>query len=224
MGRFLIITSLLILGASEVSAAEIKCDAGETPRIVSVPSKSDIKYDFSKTKADLREFDVDTISPYAVGTKTHVGGLMSGEISLENQIAFVHQTYERAGQACLYINEIKVTFHVDPTIYVAKEFKPGTCEHKAVLDHEKKHILVDRMMVNKYNERISKTLTYAINKYGYSFGPFPMEQLEPAQKKMQDYIEGIIREESERMNKERRARQQDVDTLEEYERVSSLCR
>lgn len=148
---------------------------------------------------------------------------MSGEIRVEHQIGFVQERYEQMNKACLHYDSLSVTMVINPTIYIAREHKPGTCRYKAILEHEKKHVEADRIVVNKYAKRIGDALRFALGKYGSSFGPFEAGQVEAVQTRLQDYIGDIVKEEVARMNEERITRQQAIDSLEEYERVRKMC-
>jgi hypothetical protein len=96
--------------------------------------------------------------------------------------------------------------------------------YKAIMEHEKKHIQVDRMIVNKYTNIIIQGLDKALKKIGYTHGPFRKAQLKEKQEMIQQYSQDIVRNYSEQMSKERRKLQQDVDNLQEYERVQAQCR
>ncbi len=202
---------------------DVACNAGKAPKVIVKPSKSEIYYDFSRSQANLDGMDIDTVSPYGPGKETHVGGLMSGEIQVKNRVSYLIERYEGQGQACLHYDTIEVSIHIDPTIYVASDYKRGSCMHNAILDHEQKHIKVDRLIVNKYSERIGKAISLVLNKYGPTYGPVPMTQVEATQKKLHEYISQIVSKESERMNSERKVAQQNIDNLQEYERVQKLC-
>lgn len=204
-------------------AASVQCSAQAPPPIKVIPARSAIQYDHTKSRADLDRIEIDTINPYAGRRDTHVGGLMSGEIRVEHQIAFVQERYDQIDQACLHFDRLDVTITINPTIYIAREEKPGSCEYNAILEHEKKHVEADRIVVNKYAKRIGDALSFAVKKYGASFGPFDVMQVEPVQTKLQDYIGGIVKTEVEKMNAERLAIQQGIDTYDEYERVQRLC-
>ncbi len=214
-----IAAGLLMLSA----AGPLECTPQPLPQVKISPSKSAIQYDNSKSQKELDMMEIDTVNPYGAHKETHVGGLMSGEIRVEHQIGFIQERYEHIGQVCLHYGSINVNIVINPTIYIAHENKPGTCRFNAIMEHEKKHVEADRIVVNKYSKRIGEALSFALNKYGATFGPFSDGQLEPVQVKLQNYIDGIVKKEVEAMNAERRRVQQGIDSLEEYERVRKLC-
>lgn len=214
-------------GNAYISGGKIErtpCTLRKSPTISVLPTKSNIRYDFTKSKAELNNFDIDTISPYGPGAHTDVGGLMEGEIQVSQKISFMFEEYRNSGQACVHYDKIDVKIHIDPTIYVASDFPPGSCEHNAVLGHERKHIKMDRLIVNKYAKRIGREIYRQISRAGFSYGPVNSSSVKSLQKQMQDNVSNIVKAETDRMNEERRRRQQGIDNLAEYERVRNACR
>lgn len=214
----------LAAGLLYMNVAAIECKRQPLPPVRVSPSKSMIQYDHSKSQNQLDRMEIDTVNPYGNSRKTHVGGLMSGEIRVEHQIGFVQERYDALGQACLHYDSVNVTMTINPTIYIASENKAGSCRYHAILEHEKKHVEADRIVVNKYAKRIGDAVSFAINKYGATFGPFEVERIPSIQAKLQAYVDGIVKGEVEAMNKERMQMQQAIDSYEEYERVSNQCR
>ncbi len=210
-------------GLLYMSAAAIDCKKQALPPVRVSPSKSVIQYDNSKSQDELDLMEIDTVNPYGQNKETHVGGLMSGEIRVEHQIGFVQERYEQINQACLHYDSVTVNMIINPTIYIARENPVGSCSYNAILEHEKKHVEADRIVVNKYAKRIGEALSYALNKYGATFGPFEASRVAAVQTKLQTYIDGIVKAEVDKMNKERMIIQQSIDSLEEYERVRRLC-
>lgn len=211
-------------GYVHLAAFDVKCQLKSAPQISVVASDTNVKYDHTKSQAQLDNFENDTISPYGANVQTHVGGLMSGEVSLSQNVRMLQETYEMLGQGCLYIDSIKVDIHITPTIYIAREYPKTGCMYKEIMKHEQKHIKVDRAIVNKYTNIIIKGLDAAFKKAGgYAYGPMAVADIPGAQDKLQAYSKGIIKQYADMMSEERRILQQKVDSLEEYERVRKVC-
>lgn len=222
-GLELLLAGLLHLSPTPV-LAEIQCHAKTAPKINVLPSKSRVKYDFTKTKAELNNFDVDTVSPYGPNHQTFVSGLMSGSIQVQHQVSFMHETYEQLGKGCIYIRTVEVKVHIEPTIYIAKEHPRGTCYHNAVMTHERKHVNEDRLIVNKYSNLIGKALVELVDSNGPAFGPYDLETLPKVQKNIQKSLTKIVKKYNDQMNLERQRRQQAIDSLEEYESIGKNCK
>lgn len=201
----------------------IECIPDKKARVSVVPSKSQLKYDFTKNRAEMEDMHIDTISPYGADQETHLNGAMSGSIQMESNVNYIGDLYTN-GQVCIYIDKIEVKIHFDPTIFIVSEYPQGTCEHNAVLEHEKKHLKINQLVINKYTERLAKTLSLALNKYGWSFGPIPEVNKQALYDRLNKYYVGIVQAEEKRMYEELTRLNQDLDNLEEYERVANACR
>lgn len=203
--------------------AQIECRAKIPPKINVLPSKSRIRYDFTKSKAQLNSVDVDTVSPYGPNHKTNISGLMSGAIQVKHQVAFMHETYDQLGQGCLYLKSIDVKIHIDPTIYIANEYPSGSCMHTAVLTHERKHVREDQLIVNKYADYIGRALFSLMDAQGPAFGPYDTARLPFVQQNIQNSVTKVVKKFNDQMNQERQRRQQAIDSLEEYESIGAKC-
>lgn len=211
-------------GYFHLAQADIKCQVKKTPEISVVASDTKVTYDHSKTQAELDNFEIDTVSPYAKNVQTHVGGLMSGEVSVAQNLRVMQETFPGLNAGCLYLDKLTVKIHINPTIYIAKNYPKSGCMYAAVMEHEKKHIKVDRMIVNKYTRIIINGLDAMFKKIGYAQGPFTIGQINPAQENIQKLVTDMLKQYSDQMSDERQILQQRVDSLEEYERVQALCR
>lgn len=204
--------------------AQIECHAKTAPKINVTPSKSRVKYDFTRSKAQLNTVDIDTVSPYGPQHKTNVSGLMSGSIQVKNQVGFMHETYEQLGQGCLYLKSVDVRVHIDPTVYIAREHPQGSCMHTAVLEHERKHVREDQLIVNKYANIIGKALANVVNSQGAAFGPYEKARMPFVQQNIQNSLNEVVKKYNQKLNDERRKRQQAIDSFEEYESIGKRCK
>lgn len=219
----LIILSFSIVAPVTARAQSVECQAKTVPRINVTPKTNNIKYDFTKTKAQLNSVDVDTISPYGPHHKTTVSGLMSGSIQVRTQVEFIHEKYAQANLGCVYLKNINVEVKIDPTIFIANEYRKGSCYHNAVLNHERKHVREDQLIVNKYTGRIGRALQDLIKGKTDGFGPYGLSRLDEVQQNIQQAVNQVVTKYNDNMNKERRKRQQAIDSLEEYESIGSRC-
>ena len=200
-----------------------KCQQAPLPKINIVMTSKQVQYDFSRSKRELKGFNIDTKSPYDSNAHTEVGGLMNGEISVNSQVSFGYLQDTNSGQACYWYDTIDVKMHIDPTILIAKEHAKGTCEHSAILEHEMKHIYTDREIVKKYVPIIQSALSKAVVDIGIG-GPKDMRDQARYQKQINDYIAREVKNINPKLNTERRQRQQAIDSRQEYDRVAAMCK
>ncbi len=214
----------IMAGYVTLASGQIKCEIKKSPELAVTATDTALKIDNSKSKAELNQFDIDTVSPYGRNAQVHVGGLMSGEIKTSSNVSIMSETYPALNAACLLVNKITVKIHVDPTIYIAREYKRGSCMYASVLEHEQKHVRTDRILVNKYTGLIAKALDAEFRKTNYAFGPVRAMNVDEEQRRISHVTSRIVKDLSEKMNEERRILQQKIDTLEEYNRVSNACK
>lgn len=217
------IFTLMLWGicSSEARAADW-CAPQKAPSINVRTSTDNITYDFRYSEKQLNKFGVTTISPYASNVITDVGGLMKGGIETQQKMSFGTLTNPRTNQICIWHDTIDVLIHIKPTIYIANEFPQGSCMHNSIMQHEHKHITVDREIVNKYAALIGQALQNDVSQYRV-FGPVPQSNQEATLSMVKTRMQGILKHYTDMMSAERKARQQAVDNINEYERVNKSC-
>ena len=213
----------LFLGVTGVAQAKGTCESQTMAGVNVSWMTHDIKYNHTRTSGQLNNYDIDTKSPYARHVKTDVGGLMSGEIAVKSNFNFSLLRYPQRQETCIWFNQVDIKITIDPTIYIAKEHKKGTCKYHAVKHHEMKHVYVDRKLVQSYTYKIKHAVKNAVAKVGV-VGPKPDNRVASTQKKMQEYLEKEIAPIIDQLYEDRRELQQNVDSIEEYERVKNQCK
>lgn len=198
------------------------CSAQGRPTVNVTAATKDVRYDFRRTKAQLSQMDIDTISPYAHNHNTFVGGLMSGQIEVQSSVNLAWSENGRTRKSCFWYDKVNIHLEIDPTILVAREFPRGSCKHNAIIEHENKHIAVDRIIVKKYRKIMEDYINNVVRTVD-GFGPVPSGQIPRIKKKMGEYMEKAVTKVTQSMYAERRQRQQAIDSKAEYDRVAALC-
>ncbi len=208
------------------SAANIECKLTKAPEITVSANGLDTKIIETKGIQDLTAMSraAGTETPYDKDAVVHTEGLRLGRIGLKGEYQFETQTYTKLGKICMTVSKVNIRVELDPTIYIAKEFKRGSCHYNAVLEHEKKHVALDRKIVNKYLNVMVKAVNNTLKHVGYVHGPYNVEQLPALQKQIGGILDSVIEQFYTNMNRENDALQvSTVDTLAEYERVDAVC-
>jgi len=214
----LTISSLLILAGSSAT-----CPKQDATKINIVPYTAKVKYDYHKSLKRIQSYSTDTVDPYGFHGQTITQGFMKGKIELRHKIKFGQIKNKHYGIGCAWYNEITVNINIDPTIVIAKELYRDKCMSKAILDHELKHVRVDREIVNKYSKIMGKKLMSALKSRGFSAGPFELKRMKEVTGKMQRVVQQILELEYKKLGIEREERQREVDSLGEYNEVDSKC-
>jgi hypothetical protein len=219
---FLALLFLTLTPLSAFAAQKPWCVTTTPPSINIHTSTDQISYDFTKSEKDLDKFSVTTVNPYGDSVITDVGGLMHGGIQTQQKMTYGTITNPRTREICYWHNEMDIYIHIKPTIYIANNFPRGSCMHNAILAHEHKHVIVDREIVNKYATLIGNAVKDDITRYRI-YGPVPLSQKSVVEEQLKQRMQIILKSYTDRMSTERKARQQQVDNLSEYERVNHLC-
>ena len=217
---FLIVMMSLI--SQPVSAANW-CNPSTAPSINIRTATDQITYNFSQSERDLNKFSTSTVNPYGNNIITDVGGLMKGGIETQQKMSFGTITNPNTRQTCVWHDTMDIVLHIKPTIFVASEFPPGTCMHNAIMGHEHKHIQVDREIVNKYAALMGAAFRNDIMQYRV-YGPVPSSNTNATISMVKTRMQTILKQYTDAMSQERRMRQQQVDSLDEYERVNKSCK
>lgn len=212
---------ILVSGAAGGDSGMV-CSVKTTPAVKVTVETDHIDYDFTKSAKHLSAIKNDTVSPYAPGTDTVSGGLREDHPQTRASISWSLEYDPEKNIGCMWYDKIEITVRLDPKIYVAKEFNVGNCR-EAILAHERRHVAVDREVMNKYATNMGRAVQKAIDQSG-AMGPFNMNDQEEMQNRSSQYIESVMKPQRLAMEKEMRTKQGLVDSLAEYERVSAHCR
>jgi len=212
------LTSLVILVGNTIT-----CPSHPPTKINIVPHTKEVKYDHSQTLKQIQKYSMDTVDPYSFHGTTITQGFMKGGISLDHQIQYGQSINEQYGYACIWYKTITVNITIDPTIVIAKELYKDRCMRKAILEHELKHVRVDREVVNKYARLMGKKLMTELKSRGFSAGPMNIKSTNATAKKMQRVVAQLLEFEYKKLGIDREEKQRAVDSLGEYNKVDKKC-
>ncbi len=124
------------------------------------------------------------------------------------------------GTTCVKIHEIDATIgYRNVTIYIANEIARDTCAMHHVLEHEKKHVAINRSILMNYVPYIQKKLMEYMQINGLYRGPDP----DYAESLMTEKARFVLNEAAKQIMEENSKRQRTIDTPEEYARNNTVC-
>lgn len=215
-------TALVLASAGVTSAGGIACQVPRAPAVSIEVDTDDIQYDFSRSTTELTGIQSNTVSPYPPGADTATGGLREDHPEIRSQVTWALSYDPRANVGCMAYDTIDVKIHLSPHIYVAREFDIPECR-EAVLEHEQKHVAVDRRLTNKYARIVGERLQQLVNETG-AVGPFNMAEKDRVKAASSREIHDTIELVEGAFSREMRFEQGKVDSLDEYMRVGKICR
>lgn len=210
------IGGLLILAANTV-----QCTVPQAPNIVINPTTAPIQYEFSLSSEQLGRFQSDTVNPYAPGVDTATGGLRHDRPRIKTDVKWGTLSYPNQQVSCLWYESINVSIELSPKIYVAKEHSQPACRN-AIIEHEKRHVLVDREIINQYAQGIGQAVKAAVDGIG-AMGPYNYHELDKVREQLVGHVRTAVDSQKFLLYQEMSRRQGEVDSLAEYERVNKIC-
>lgn len=89
-------------------------------------------------------------------------GLTNAEVVVELK---TESSTSRApdGTACVWLEAARIAVRFrDLVVYVAREYRPGTCEYRAVLEHERTHVAISRDSLERYLPTLERAAAEAL--------------------------------------------------------------
>lgn len=219
----LTVASLLVLAASQPQSASALCAMPKPTEIKVSPTTRKVAFDYTKSLSDLQGVSIDTIDPHSFNGVSVTQGFMKGAIRLVPEVRLGNKTYPSYNAGCVWYDSVVIKIEIDPTIVIAKEVKSDKCMSKAVAEHEMKHVMVDRRIVNKYSQIMGKEVYDALAQRGFTAGPMPISAMQSVAERMQKTVLQVVEHEYKKMDLEREELQGGVDNINEYTRVKNLC-
>jgi hypothetical protein len=209
------------LTATYLILASSWCQPPRAPELEVSVDVRPIKMVYSKSSDDLKKFQIDTVNPYGNEVSTKIGGLTRGQINVNQRVTIGGA--QRGAETCFWYETVKVIVQMDPTVYIAKEYPFGTCAHKAIREHENKHVKVDYNMIVRYRAVYEKALKKTLLD-NWIHGPYQVGvKQEDVQTVMMGKISDVAGYVTKKLETERGRAQQAIDSREEYDHVAGQC-
>ncbi|MDP9128105.1 MAG: hypothetical protein M3N08_07605 [Pseudomonadota bacterium] len=124
------------------------------------------------------------------------------------------------GTHCAHILHAEVSIgYQEVVIYIAKEIPEGSCGFNEIMEHERKHIAVNKQILKDFVPVIEERL----NEYLKLNNTFRQEKLGEAVGVVRQKTQAILDDVGEDMIRENQRRQGAVDSPSEYRRITASC-
>lgn len=214
------------LSAQPVQLAQIngQCAAKPPPRVRLKLETPRPHRNFSRTKAQLKRADIDTELIKSMHNH-QVGGLTSSRYSARTSGETMMTRNRATGETCIWYSRLDVTVTLNITVYVAREYRRGSCEFRAIWDHEMKHVEVARDVARRHAPRIRAAVERIARELGNNgvVGPLKARDVDEGRKRMEDWVQYALEETMRDLDRESYVRQNQIDTPAEYARVARQC-
>lgn len=207
------------------------------PDVVFEVVETPIEYNFSTSRKALTRMSQDSTKDWIAKHKghawlssangkhpeLHTNGVTRGGYNVRIQMEFMAKPYDQYGvYYCPLVKKAHVTISYSSEIYIANDFKKGSCEFDEIMKHEMKHHDTNTVVVKTIAERMNADSAEII---GYMTSNYvPREQVERYFETMQDGLRDAINVYGEEMSGRMEEFNAHIDTPEEYRAVSMACK
>lgn len=115
---------------------------------ISIPTPP-INHSLSRAELTARSFH---------GPDAQVLGLMVPDLSVETRVEQASEVID--GRICYWLESVNVDLlYKSIEVFVAREYRKGSCEYKAILRHEEEHVDIAHDNLERYKPKIRAALT-----------------------------------------------------------------
>jgi len=214
----LIVLAWLISG--QPAEAKIQCpgDQGST-RLTVDKMKSRVTYKTGHTRSDLQR-----IQRRHEGQATASGwyplGLTLSELQMEMRIS-TRAVQTGRGQYCSVPDQVDIRIgYPNFTVFLDRRYLRGSCEYRAVSEHEDQHVEIYREQLDRYLPWIRERMTRAIGRLQPAITASPNQGAERIKRQLNVKISALM----QRLQTATQSANGLIDTRGSYQKVQSRCR
>jgi len=124
---------------------------------------------------------------------------------------------------CFWVRRTELTIrNPSPDIYIAREYRRGTCPYRTVLAHERQHIRISKELIDRYIPRLRWVLTSLRIPTGER--PVFVTSAEDAKPEIAALMKELAEPLFQEMAKALREAQAKIDSPASYRRLRKACR
>ena len=197
--------------------APSSCEGG----FPNAPYDINVKIIFPKPRIDHRHSIAELGRISGLGHNVRALGLMKPDLVIETRPHA--QGLPIGNKFCFWITGFDVSLRyrrVD--VFIAREYPVGSCQYKAVLEHEEEHVRVSRQNLEEFAPRIRRALTSLLIPTGQQ--PAKVVSAAAARRNVKGISDELLQPIYKEMMASLVRAQKDVDSPVEYARVQRKCK
>jgi hypothetical protein len=157
------------------------------------------------------------------GSGRHNPGLTVFEHQVGSGFQVVGEPLRGGKGFCLWAEKVEIDFAIKKMdVYVSRQYAFGSCQHKAILDHENTHVTINRRVHQKYRMRLQEALR-ADKTLPLEGNPIQTASVAEGQKIVSRRLEALVQPIVRAMEAELRAENAKIDTPDSYRKLSARC-
>jgi hypothetical protein len=124
------------------------------------------------------------------------------------------------GRYCGYLDTVNATVGYDRlTVYIARRYRPGSCQYNSIMEHEILHVLVFRRALERYAPRLERRLETLAARQRPILAASPKQVAALYKERLFRDIQPLIKE----MHRQQDSSNAKLDTPENYKREQTRC-
>jgi hypothetical protein len=148
-------------------------------------------------------------------------GMMTDAFKIEYAANYAVEPYGDA--YCFWVKDIDVLLRYEtPDVYIAREYRRGSCNYKVTLEHEMQHVKVARDYMGRFVTKMRSTLTSLLIPKPKS--AVVIESPAKAKREAEQLLQRLIYSVYEQLQIEMGKAQAKVDSPREYKRLGRKCK
>jgi len=197
--------------------APSSCEGG----FPNAPYDINVKIIFPKPRIDHRHSIAELGRISGLGHNVRALGLMKPDLVIETRPHA--QGLPMGDKFCFWITGFDVSLRyrrVD--VFIAREYPVGSCQYKAILEHEGEHVRISRQNLEEFAPRVRRALSSLLIPTGQQ--PAKVVSAAAARRNVKGISDELLQPIYKQMMASLVRAQKDVDSSEEYARVQRKCK
>lgn len=183
------------------------------------PSTTDVVYNYSKSKDELSKISARQYKSVNTRYVNRYSG-SSSKVNIDIGTKFTGFLYDNK-DVCMWVDTVTVNLVISPTVFIAKDYPPGSCTFNAIMDQEKKHNINERKMVNNHAQSLGDALQRELIKQSAQ-GPLTPEARKQKEKESKAQLVAIVQTQMAQFSE--KMKQIEIDErLADPDRITALC-
>lgn len=179
------------------------------------------KYFYHLPSAQLATLNTGGAKPQHLGPNYVIGGLTHGKINTTYSIQISGKPMP-GGTYCVSVEQITVTLDYQPDVYIASEYRPGSCQYNVTLQHEVQHVNLELITLNEFIPRIQAHIRQTVQSLP-PLQPMTERDIPRARDWIGAQVNNAVQQSLAQMMQVRDSRQGGIDTPQEYARLAQAC-
>lgn len=152
---------------------------------------------------------------------TNPVGITETQISHRTSATYTICSDSRKREQCLYLTEASLDVsYQNTTVYIAKQYPPGSCEYRAIYQHEAEHVRILNSHQSRFKPIFRANLLHIMN----TIRPVSSRDPQRGKQKMSQQLQRRMKKKFRSLEKSLKRAHAAIDTARNYAKIQSKCR